>query len=44
MKCEREIVGENFEKREKKCETIKKIRGKKILGEIVGEKRCGKKI
>ena len=41
MRCEREIVGENFEKRENMWETIKK-RGKKILGEIVGEKKTWK--
>jgi hypothetical protein len=40
MRCEREIVGENFEKKKKQVrETIKKIHGKKILGEIVGEKK-----
>jgi hypothetical protein len=38
-RCGREIAGENFGKRAKK-----KKRGKKILGEIAGEKRRGKKI
>jgi hypothetical protein len=44
MRCEREIIGENFEKRENKCETIKKKEGRKFLGEIMGEKKCGNKI
>jgi hypothetical protein len=36
---EREIIGENFEKRENRREkTIKKC-GNKILGEIVGKKK-----
>ena len=38
MRCERKIVWENFEKRKKVREIIKKC-GKKILGEIVGEKK-----
>ena len=39
MRCEREIVGKNFEKKRKQVrETIKKC-GNKILGEIVGEKK-----
>jgi hypothetical protein len=38
MRCEREIVGENFEKKEKTSENKKKRRNK-ILGEIVGEKK-----
>jgi hypothetical protein len=41
MRCEREIVGENFGKKKKRKwvrETIKKKHGKKILGEIVGRK------
>jgi hypothetical protein len=37
-RCGREIAGENFGKR------AKKKRGKKILGEIAGEKRHEKKI
>jgi hypothetical protein len=42
MRCEREIVGENFEKKkeEKTGErNNKKKHGKKIFGEIVGEKK-----
>jgi hypothetical protein len=41
MRCEREIVGENFEKKKKtgKRNNKKKKHGKKILGEIVGEKK-----
>jgi hypothetical protein len=39
MRCEREKVGENFEK-EKTCERNNKKRcGKIILGEIVREKK-----
>jgi hypothetical protein len=40
MRCEREIVGENFEKKKRKQvrETIKK-RWKFFLGKIVGEKK-----
>jgi hypothetical protein len=43
MRCEREIVGENFEKK-KKVRNNKKKRGNKILGEIVGKKKTWKKI
>jgi hypothetical protein len=45
MRCEREIVGENFEKKKKKKQVRnnkKKKHGKKILGEIVGEKKTWK--
>ena len=39
MRYEREIIGKNFEKNKKQVrETIKKC-GKKILREIVGEKK-----
>jgi hypothetical protein len=39
MICKREIVGENFEKKKKQVRNNKKKYGKKILGEIVGEKK-----
>jgi hypothetical protein len=42
MRCEREIVVENFEKRKKEKigeRNCKKKHGKKILGEIIGEKK-----
>jgi hypothetical protein len=40
MRCEREIVGEDFEKKNKTGErNNKKDMGKKILGEIVGKKK-----
>jgi hypothetical protein len=39
MICEREIVGENFEKKRKQVKDNKKKCGKKILREIVGEKK-----
>ena len=41
MRCEREIIGENFEKKRRNnmWETIKKKCGKIFLGEIVGEKK-----
>jgi hypothetical protein len=38
MRCEREKVGELLKKRKQVRETIKKG-GKKILGEIMGEKK-----
>jgi hypothetical protein len=44
MICEREIVGENFGKKRKHVRNNikkKKKHGKKILGEIVGEKDVG---
>ena len=40
MRCKREIVGKNFEKRKNQVrETIKKKRGKILLEEIMGEKK-----
>ena len=39
MKCEKEIVRENFEKRKNRWEKPKKKLEKKILGEIVREKK-----
>jgi hypothetical protein len=41
MRCKRVIVGENFEKKKKTDErnNKKKKHGKKILGEIMGEKK-----
>ena len=39
MRCEIEIVGENFEKKKKQVREIIKKRGKFFLGEIVGEKK-----
>ena len=39
MRCEREIVGENFEKKKTGERNNKKKCGKKILGEIMGGKK-----
>ena len=40
MRCEREIIGENFEKKEKTGEKqLKKKSEKKILGKIMGENK-----
>ena len=40
MRCEKEIVRENFEKKKKTGEiNNKKKSGEKILGDIVGEKK-----